>query len=179
MLSSCSRAARATYGLNWVYRLRAGGNVSSVTAAARGGRARTPMRCRSRAWPPRRRRRGSGWLVLWFDAVLAEQRAEPLDLATELLALLGQNRQGRVPGCPLFLACGLAGEQFLLPVTQLCGLLILLGIGDGVPLAEDPADLLVQVTGVRSGAHPLLKGRQPALDRVQASLHLSHQRAFP
>jgi hypothetical protein len=47
MLSSCSRAARATYGPNWVYRVRAGGNVSSVTAAARGGRARTPMRCRS------------------------------------------------------------------------------------------------------------------------------------
>ena len=118
---------------HWVYRLRAGGNVSSVTAAARGGRARTPMRCRSRAWPPRRRRRGSGWLVLWFDAVLAEQGAEPLDLVGELLASLGQNRQRRVPGGPLFLPCGLAGEQFLFPVTQRRGLLILLGIGGREP----------------------------------------------
>jgi hypothetical protein len=41
MLSSCSRAACATYGPNWVYRVRVGGNVSSLTAAARGGRART------------------------------------------------------------------------------------------------------------------------------------------
>jgi hypothetical protein len=39
MLSSCRPAACATYGPHWVYRVRASGNVSSLTAAARGGRA--------------------------------------------------------------------------------------------------------------------------------------------
>ena len=60
----------------------------------------------------------SGWLVLRVDAVLAEQQAEPLDLVGELLDPLGQNRQRRVLSGPLLLPRGLAGQQFLLPVTQ-------------------------------------------------------------
>src|SRR5580704_6899588 len=109
----------------------------------------------------------SGWLVLRVDAVLAEQGVEPLDLVGELLASLGQFRQRRVVGGPLFLPRGLASQQFLFLVTQLRSLLILLGIGGGVPLASDPVDLLVQVTGVRAGAHPLFNGSQPALHRVR------------
>ena len=54
---------------------------------------------------------------LAVDAVLAEQGTEPLNLPAELLALLGQDRQGRVPGGLLFPARGLAGQQFFLPVT--------------------------------------------------------------
>lgn len=77
------------------------------------------------------------------DAVLAEHGAEPLDLAAELLALLGQNRQGRVPGGPVLLPHGPAGQQFLLPVTQRRGVLLLLDIGGVQPLAADPADLFV------------------------------------
>jgi hypothetical protein len=60
---------------------------------------------------------------LRVDAVLAEQGPEPLDLAGELLASFGQNRQRRMRGGPLLLPCGLAGQQFLLPVTQRRGLL--------------------------------------------------------
>jgi hypothetical protein len=89
---------------------------------------------------------------LRIDAMLAEQGTLPLDLAGELLASLGHNRQRRVPGGPLLVPCGLAGQQFLLPVTQRRGLLILLG------------------SGVRSDAHPLIDGGQLALDRGQPAL---------
>src|SRR5579859_7301578 len=112
----------------------------------------------------------SGWLVLWVDAVLTEQGAEPLGLVGEVLASFGQLRQRRVVGGPPLPPRRLAGQQFLLPVTQRRSLLILLGVGGGVPLAADPVDLLVQVTGVRPGAHPLLNGGQPLLDRLQPTL---------
>jgi hypothetical protein len=113
----------------------------------------------------------SGGLVLRVDAVLTEPGVEPLDLVGELLASLGQIRQRRPRGGPLLLPRGLGGQQLLLPVTQRRGLLILLGIGGGVALAADPVDLLVQAGGVRPGAHSLLNGCQPSLDRVQASLY--------
>src|ERR1700689_329422 len=48
----------------------------------------------------------SGWLVLRVDAVLAEQGAQPLCLVGELLDSLGQNRERRVLGGPLFPAHG-------------------------------------------------------------------------
>ena len=50
--------------------------------------------------------------------MLTEQGAEPLDLAGELPALLGQVRQRRVPGGPLLLPRGLIGQQLLLPVAR-------------------------------------------------------------
>src|SRR5215469_13270292 len=58
----------------------------------------------------------SGWLVLRVDAVLPEQGPDPLDRVGELLDPLGQIREGRVPGGPLLLPRGLAGQQFLLPI---------------------------------------------------------------
>ena len=90
-------------------------------------------------------------------------------------------RSGRA-GCPAahcFLPLGLAGQQFLLPVTQRRGLLIVVSVDGGFLLATDLGDLLVQVSGVRPGTQPLLNGRQPALDRVQTDLHLGHRYALP
>src|SRR5262249_46427533 len=86
----------------------------------------------------------SGWLVLRVDAVLTEQDAELLDFVGELLVPLGQVRKRRVPGGPLLLPRGLAGQQFLFPVAQRGGLLVLLGIDGGLLLGADWLDLLVQ-----------------------------------
>ena len=100
------------------------------------------------------------------DAVLTEHGAEPLDLVGELLASLGQIRQRRVPGGPLLLPRGLAGQQFLLPVTQRGGLRVVMGVDGSLLLGADCLDLLIQVTGVGSNPDPLLDGRQPLLDRL-------------
>ena len=104
---------------------------------------------------------------------------ERVDLVGELLAALSQIRQRRVPGGPLLLPRGLSGPQFLLPVTQLCGALILPAIDGLNPLAADCVDLLVQVTGVRPGTHPLLNGYQPPLGLLQPTLHPRRQAELP
>jgi hypothetical protein len=121
----------------------------------------------------------SGWLVLRIDAVLAEQGAEPLDLLGELLDPFGQIRQRRVPGGPLVPLRGLGGQQFLLPVTQRRGLLKVLGVDGGFLLAADLGDLLIQLTGLRTGPNSLLDGREPLLDRLQASLQHFRQAECP
>jgi hypothetical protein len=77
---------------------------------------------------------------LRVDAVLAEHGAEPLDLVGELLASLGQIRQRRVPGYPLLLPFGLAGQQFLLPVTQRRGLRVVVGIDGSFLIGADYLD---------------------------------------
>jgi hypothetical protein len=112
----------------------------------------------------------SGWLALRVDAVLTEQGAEPLELVGELLASLGQLRQRRVPAGPLLSPRGLVGQQLLLPVAQRGGLIEVLGIDGRLLLGAGCLDLLVQVTGVGSDPDPLLNGRQPLLDRLQANL---------
>src|SRR5260370_5257526 len=120
----------------------------------------------------------AGCLVLRVDAVLTEQGAEPLGLGGELLASLGQIRQRRVRGGSLLLPRGLGGQQFLLLVTQRRGQLKFLDIDGLLPLATHLVDLLVQVAGVRPGAHALLDGCQPPLDLLQASLHSRQQPEF-
>ena len=49
--------------------------------------------------------------------------------------------RARICGGPLFLPCGLAGQQFLLPVTKRRSLLIPLEIGGATPLEPDLVDL--------------------------------------
>ena len=76
-------------------------------------------------------------------------------------------------GCPTAhwsLPRGLTGQQFLLPVTERRGLLIVLGVDGSLLLGADYLDLFIQVPGIGSGPNPLLDGRQPLLDRLQASL---------
>ena len=103
------------------------------------------------------------------DAALAEQGVEAFDLVSELLASLGQFRQRRVPGGPLLSPRGLVGQQLLLPVAQRGGLIEVLGIDGSLLLDADCPDLLIQVTGVGPDSDPLLNGRQPLLDRLQAN----------
>src|SRR5262252_4629147 len=79
-----------------------------------------------------------GWsarTLLRFGALLAGQATKLLDLIAELLHLLGQGRQVRMPGCPLLLAGCFLGEQFLLPVAQRRGPLVVFGVDGGMSFA--------------------------------------------
>src|SRR5271170_3199045 len=82
-------------------------------------------------------------------------------------------------GGALLLPRGLAGQQFLLLVTPLRGLLKVARVDGGFLLAADLGDLLVQVSSVRPDAHPLFNGRQPAPEHVQASVHPHHRYDLP
>jgi len=79
----------------------------------------------------RRWRLGQAGSSFWFDGVLAEQGAEPVDLAAECLALVGQGRRGGVRDRPFVLAVGLGGEQVLSLVTQRRGPFIVVGLDGG------------------------------------------------